>query len=150
MLDNALANRLGYIGEITDATVDPPPRGISRSALIVVFGAGLVGGLITYAATAVTRRSIGDPEAIAYALGAGFLGIGAGFAWLAAGWPMVEPGDGNVFGAFIRYGNIWVPLVIIGTGALCLFVWWVHPENGEQRNKSTAPGPPNAASEDPA
>lgn len=130
VLDNALATRLGYVGETTDASVDPRPHGISRSQLSIVALTGLVGGIITYAATAVSRRSIDDPEAVAYALGCGFTGAGAGFAWLATGWPATEPGRTGAFGTFMGLGGVWVPLVLTGIGILCLLVWWVHPDTG--------------------
>ncbi|ASR36971.1 hypothetical protein BAY61_20535 [Prauserella marina] len=142
-LDNALANQLGYIGEITDASIDPLPHGIPRGGLIVMLLVGLVGGLITYAVTAVSRRSINDPEAVAYACGAVALGIGAGFGWLSTGWPTVEHEPENGFAAFIGFGNIWVPVVLAGIAALCLLVWWVHPETDEKQDETTTPGAPN-------
>ncbi|MFB6393311.1 hypothetical protein [Polymorphospora lycopeni] len=127
VLDNALANQLGYIGEITDASVDPLPHGLSRFMLIVIFVAGIIGGLATYAAAVVSRRAVGDREAIAYALGCWLLGAAAGFAWLATDWPAVELDLADAFGTFIHVGGVWVPLVLLGIGVLCLLVWWVHP-----------------------
>lgn len=135
VLDNALANRLGYTGEITSASVDPAPHGITRGGFVVVFIIGLVGGLVTYATTAVSRRSVRDPEAVAYALGWAGLGVAAGFVWLSTGWPTVTHGPENGFAAFIGYGNLWVPVVIVGVAALCLLVWWA-PE----RPSSSRPG----------
>lgn len=143
VLDNALANRLGYIGEITGASVDPRPHGISRSALIIMFLVGLVGGLIAFATTAVSRRAVGDPEAVAYALGCGFVGAGAGFAWLATGWPVVERDQADAFGTFIHFGGVWVPLILLGIGALCLLVWWVDPDVDEQPDTDTPTEPPS-------
>ncbi|MEU3269345.1 hypothetical protein ABZ639_00780 [Saccharomonospora sp. NPDC006951] len=145
VLDNALANRLGYIGEITSASIDQLPHGIPRGGLIVMLLAGLVGGFITYAATAVSRRSIGDPEAVAYACGATALGIGAGFVWLSTGWPTVEREPENGFATFIGFGNIWVPIVLAGIAALCLLVWWVDSEPDQKQDETTTPEePPNA------
>lgn len=141
VLDNALANRLGYIGEITSASIDPAPHGIPRIGLVVMFLIGLVGGLITYAATAVSRRSVNDPEAIAYALGTASLGVAVGFLWLSTGWPVVEHGPEGGFAAFIAYGNVWVPLLLAGIAALCGRVWWVHSETGE--DETATPGSSN-------
>lgn len=140
LLDNALAHRLGYLGEITDASVDPAPHGVFRGALVIMFLVGLVGGLITFAATVVSRRSVGDPEAVAYALATGALGSGAGFVWLSTGWPTVQAGPENGFAAFIGYGNLWVPALLAALAALCLFVWWVQPENDQQPTESNGAG----------
>jgi len=146
VLDNALANRLGYIGEVSSASIDPAPHGITRAGLVVMFLIGLVGGLVTYATTAVSRRSVADPEAVAYALGTASLGVAAGFLWLSTGWPAVEHGPENGFAAFIGYGNIWVPVLAVGVAALCLLVWWVHPETDD--NETVARGSSNAPVEE--
>ncbi len=134
VLDKALANRLGYIGEITEFSVDPLPHGISRSMLVVVFFAAFVVGLGAYVATVLTRRAFGDPEAIAFALGCGFLGAGAGFAWLATGWPAVEGDRPGWFGSVIATGGVWVPLVFVLISALCLLIWWVHPSRDDRQS----------------
>ncbi|UZF48512.1 hypothetical protein [Rhodococcus rhodochrous] len=141
VLDNVLANRLGYIGEITSASIDPAPHGITRIGLIIMFLIGLIGGLITYAAAAVSRRSVSDPEAIAYALGTASFGVASGFVWLSTGWPTVEHSPENGFAAFIGYGNIWVPLFMVGISALCLFVWWIHPETDEDETPRGSSSP---------
>lgn len=131
LLDTALANELGYIGEITGSTVDPRTHGIPRLALPALFLVGLIGGGIAYASTAVSRRSLGDPEAIAYALGWGFIGAAAGFAWFAADWPVVDRGEANAFGEVVRLGGVWVPILLAGIGALCMAVWWTDPDDGD-------------------
>jgi len=146
LLDTALAGRLGYIGEITSASIDPAPHGIPRVGLVALFLIGLVGGLITYATTAVSRRSVSDPAAVAYALGTIGLGVAGGFLWLSTGWPTVERDPENGFAAFIAYGNIWAPLLLVGVAAVCWRVWWVHPEADD--DGAAIPGSSNAPVEE--
>lgn len=125
LLNTALAGRLGYIGEIPSASIDPAPHGIPRGGLVVLFLIGLVGGLITYATTVVFRRSVSDPAAVLYALGTVSFGVAAGFLWLSTGWPTVERDPENGLATFVGYGNIWVPLLLAGIAALCWRAWWV-------------------------
>lgn len=133
VLDTALANRLGYIGEITDATTDPRPHGIPRAALTAMFSVGLVGGAVGYAATAVARRFVDDPAAVAYAFGSGSIGAALGFAWLASGWPEVEASPAGAFGAVVGAGGVWVPALLLAIGALCAFAWWTADEERTSR-----------------
>lgn len=141
MLDNALANQLGYIGEITSSSLDPLPHGISRGAMVVIFIVALVGWPIAYAWTVVARRGIGDPNAIELGLGVGFVGAAAGFGWLALDWPRPEPADWNAVEQVVRFGNLWVPLVMLGIAAVFLHVWWTYPgepaEDDEQGRLAT-------------
>jgi len=134
VLDNALANRLGYIGEISAATEDPLLRGISRSGMVVVLIVAVVGWPIAYAWTVLARRATGDQNAIELALGAALVGTAAGFVWLSADWTHLEPGDGNLFEQVIRYGNVWVPRILVGIATLLLLAWWTHP--GEHQDET--------------
>lgn len=70
--------------------------------------------------------ALGDPEGVTDAPGCGLVGAGARFAWRATGWPVVEGDRADAFGTFIHFGGVWVPLVLLGIGALCLLVRWVE------------------------
>ncbi|GAB3571201.1 hypothetical protein GCM10027445_26180 [Amycolatopsis endophytica] len=141
VLDNALANRLGYTGEITSSTDDPLPHGLSRGVLVVLYVVGFIGVIVAFAATTVSRRRIRDPEAVAYALGCGLTGAAAGFAWLATGWPAVNDGEAGAFGTFVGFGGVWVPVILAGIAALCLFVWWTNAAS-DDRAPTDAAGKP--------
>ncbi|WP_220131239.1 hypothetical protein [Streptomyces sp. PT12] len=140
VLDNALANELGYIGEINDSTRDPRPWGISRGTMVVIFAVALIGWPIAYAWTVLARRGIGDPNAIEFALGAACVGAAAGFVWLSADWPRPEPGDWGLFEQFVRFGNVWLPLLMVGIAALLLLIWWTYP--GEPQDSEPQDGEP--------
>lgn len=91
-LDTELANRFGYIGEITDSTEDPLLQGISREAMVTIFLVAIIGWPITYAWLVVARRQIGDPNAIEGAFAAALLGAAFGFLWLSMDWAAPRPG----------------------------------------------------------
>lgn len=138
LLDNALANQVGYMGEITDGTQDPLPHGINRAGMVVIFVVALVGWPIGYGWTVVARRRRDDPNAIEFALGVALVGAAAGFVWLSTDWTRPEPDNWSVVEQLVRYGNVWAPLIMIGIAALLLLAWWVHP--GELQDDPAALG----------
>lgn len=132
VLDNALANQLGYIGEITDATPDPRPHGISREVMPILFITGVIGWPIGYAWAVVSRREIGDPDAIPFALGIALIGGALGFAWLSLDGTRTEPGDLGVVAQLVRYGTVWIPVLMAGLAVLLLLAWRADPDDHDE------------------
>ncbi|WP_052524620.1 hypothetical protein [Mycobacteroides abscessus] len=139
-LDTELANRFGYIGEITDSTEDPLLQGISREAMVTIFLVAIIGWPITYAWLVVARRQIGDPNAIEGAFAAALLGAAFGFLWLSMDWAAPRPGHWGLVEQFIRHGNIWVPLTMAGLAVPLLLAWLAHPGDPQTSTEKSPHG----------
>lgn len=127
IVDMSLAYELGHLGELTDASGDPMPRGLDRDTLLVMAIAGFITWMIAYAATVASRRRIGDPNAISFTLGIAFPAAAVGFFWLAGDWPQAGQGDWNAAERLIQHGDVWVPLLMLAAGFL-LLRWWSRSE----------------------
>lgn len=127
VLDARLAYQVGYAGEIGGRTDLYEPRGLGFDQLMVLWFGALVLILIAYPVVVVARRSIGDPNAVAFATGTAVLGCVPGFVWLSLDWLEVPSADEGPVKTAVRHADLWLLALLVLVGASFLASWWSRP-----------------------
>ncbi|WP_157514901.1 hypothetical protein [Nocardioides sp. J54] len=123
VIDARLAYDVGYNGEVTQREGLWEPRGLDFAELMYVpFGATAL-ALFAFPLAVVTRRALGDPAAVRYALGTTLVASLPGFVWLSLDWVPLDA-QADIVKEVARVSDLWMPVLIALAGAGFLTAWW--------------------------